>query len=181
LERTLAINQRIIIVLAVAAVLATTVVGQLPAWASTTTSPKSLERDLLPSSYALKAGFTEVLAKASSTSKTGEKSCPNGAQEVFEDPSTQVIMEVQLLACATNKAAAALFAGAAASGPATTSSPPKQLGSSAVERSGTNSTYGVYWRRGKIIKVVNIETDISTTTTTTIPAPPITPAQQMLL
>ncbi|MGA2933385.1 MAG: hypothetical protein ABSE98_15035, partial [Acidimicrobiales bacterium] len=77
MERTLAINQRIIIVLAVAAVLATTVVGQLPAAASTTTSPKSLERDLLPSSYALKAGFTEVLEKANSTSKTGEKSCPN--------------------------------------------------------------------------------------------------------
>jgi hypothetical protein len=100
-------------------------------------------------------------------------------------------MEVQLVACVTNKAAAALVAAAAASGAATTSSPPKQLGSSAVERSGTDSTYGVYWRRGKIVKVVNIETNISSTTTTTtttttiptttIPTPPITPTQQMLL
>jgi hypothetical protein len=192
LERTLAINQRIITLLAVAAVLTTAVVGQLPAAAtSTTTSPKSLERDLLPSSYARKQGFTEVLEKANSTSKSGVKSCPNGAQEAFEDPSTQVVMEVQLVACVTNKAAAALVAAAAASGAATTSSPPKQLGSSAVERSGTDSTYGVYWRRGKIVKVVNIETNISSTTTTTtttttiptttIPTPPITPTQQMLL
>ena len=178
----MAFNLRILATAAFAVVLVTTVVG--PAGASTTTSAKNLQRDLLPSSYADKAGFTEVVEKATSTSKTGEKSCPDGAQELFEDPSGPIGMQVQLLACTSTKAAAALVGEVAASG-SMVSSPPKGLGSTAVERSGGNSTYGIYWRRGKVVELISIETNIpattTTTTTTTIPSLPLTPAQQQLL
>src|ERR1039458_1833807 len=84
-----AMKRIILAVLPVAIVLLVTVEAQLPVGASTPTSAKSLAKDLLPSSYAKKVGFTKVVEKATTSTKTGEKSCPNGAQAVFEDASGQ--------------------------------------------------------------------------------------------
>ncbi|MGH9047397.1 MAG: hypothetical protein ACRDVW_08785 [Acidimicrobiales bacterium] len=159
-----------------------------PASASTPAAPKSLAKDLLPPSYAKKVGFTKVVEKASTTSKTGEKSCPNGAQEIFKNASGKAGMESEIVACTTSKAAAALLGGVATGTSATSSSPPKRLGSSAIERAGGGSSpsYAIYWRRGAILELIGITFDLaastsSTTTTTTAPAPPITPAEQKLL
>ena len=180
------INRRIFAALAVVVVLPLTAAAQMPAGASTPTSPKSLVKDLLPSSYAKKAGFTKVAAKATTTSKTGRKSCPNAAKEVFESASGQTALLSEVVACTTSKAAGALLSGARSGTSATSATPPKQLGSSAIERSGGSNNYLIYWQRGNIAEVVGLNTNVpasssSSTTTTTVAAPPITSAQQKVL
>ena len=166
-------------------VLLVTAAAQMPAGASTPASPKSLAKDLLPSSYLKKAGFTKVAVKASTTSKTGLKSCSDGAQEAFTSASGQTGLESEVVACTTSKAATALLNGVRSATSATSTTPPRQLGSSAIERSGGGSTYLIYWRRGTIVEVLALNTNVpassSSSTSTTGAAPPITPAQQKVL
>jgi hypothetical protein len=170
---------------AAAVLIALTGLGEITAGASTT-SAKSLAKDLMTSSYAKKAGFTEVAEKVSTSAKTGVKSCPDGAQEAFEDASNQSGVIAEVLVCQTKKAATALLTGVKAQG-AKSSTPPKQLGSSAVERSTSGPVYTIYWRQGDVFEFVGLETNIpasssaSTTTTTTAPAPPISAAEQKVL
>jgi hypothetical protein len=127
-----------------------------------------------------------VAEKVSTSAKTGVKSCPDGAQEAFEDASNQSGVIAEVLVCQTKKAATALLTGVKAQG-AKSSTPPKQLGSSAVERSTSGPVYTIYWRQGDVFEFVGLETNIpasssaSTTTTTTAPAPPITAAEQKVL
>jgi len=168
-----------------------TVLAQLPASASAPTSPKSLANDLVPASYLQHRGFTKVVERTTTTSKTGEKSCPNGAQEVYEDVSGQASgVESEIVACTTNKAAAALLSEVRAATPSGSSAaaPNHQLGSSAIERSdgGSSPSYGIYWQRGRLLELVVLTTDLSassssTTTSTTVAAPPITLTQQNTL
>jgi Zn-dependent alcohol dehydrogenase len=171
---------------AAAVVLALTGLGEITAGASTS-SAKSLAKDLMTTAYAKKAGFTEVAEKASTSAKTGVKSCPDGAQEAFEDGSNHSGVIAEVLDCQTKKAATALLTGVKAEG-AKSSSPPKQLGSSAVERSSSGPVYTIYWRQGDVFEFVGLETQIpasssssTTTTTAPAPAPPITPAEQKIL
>jgi len=158
---------------------------EVPAGASTVTSPKFLAKDLLSVSDAKKAGFTKVSEKVSTTSKTGEKSCPNGAQEAFESASGQMGVLSEVVACTTSKAAAALLNGIRSGISGTSATPPKRLGPSAIERGGGGSTYVIYWQRGKTLELVALNTNIpatsSTSTSTTLATPPITPAQQKVL
>lgn len=160
-------------------------VAPMPAAASTAASPKSLAKDLLPSSYAKKAGFTEVAEKATTTSKTGVKSCPNGAQEAFQSASAPTGVASEVVGCTTSKAAAAVLKGVRSSGSATSSMLPKRLGPAAVEVSGGGSTYAIYWQRGTIVELVALTTNVSasgsSSTSTTTATPPITAAQQKVL
>jgi hypothetical protein len=157
----------------------------LPAAAATPTTPNALKAALLTTAFANKAGFPKVVEAATSSSKTGEPSCPDGAQEAFEAASGKTGVIAELVACSTQKAAAALLSGVKAGSSAVAVAPPKQLGSSALERSSANSTYAIYWQRGKVLALVGLATDVpasnSSTTSTTITAPPITSAQQKLL
>jgi hypothetical protein len=181
-QPALAVNRKIFaLAMAVALLVAA---AEMPAWASTVASPKSLATDLLTASYAKKAGFTKVSEKVSTTSKTGEKSCPNGAQEAFESASGQMGVFSEAVACTTSKAAAALLKGVRSGTSGTSATPPKGLGSSAIERSGGGSTYVIYWQRGKTLELVALNTNVpatSTSTSTTLATPPITPAQQKVL
>jgi hypothetical protein len=184
LERTLPISRTVIVAVAVAVVLPVSLAAQQAAGASTPTSPKSLAKDLLTASAARQIGFTKVAEPVSTTSKTGEASCPNGAQVAFEDAAGQSGIAAEAVACTTAKAASALLAGVeGATSPSST--PPKKLGSSAIERSSAGYTYAIYWRRGAILELVSLTTNIpassSTSTSTTTAAPPITPAEQTLL
>jgi hypothetical protein len=169
---------------ALALVVVLTGLGEISAGASTS-SAKSLAKDLMTASYAKAAGFTEVAEKVSTSAKTGVKSCPDGAQEAFENTSNQTGVIAEILRCQNKKAAAALLTSIEADG-AKSSSPPKQLGSSAVERSSTGPVYTIYWRQGDVFAFVGLETQIpasssASTTTTTAPAPPITAAEQKVL
>ena len=184
-ERTLSIDRKILATLAMAIVLPVTVAAQTPAGASTPTSAKSLTKDLLPSSYAKKAGFTKVAVKVTTTSKTGVKSCPNGAEEAFESASGQTGLASEVVACTTSKAAAALLSGARSGTSVTSAHPPKRLGSSAIEHLSSASTYQILWQRGTIVEAVALNTNVpassSSSTSTTVAALPITSAQQKVL
>jgi hypothetical protein len=182
LENAVPNLRRAVPAVAVALVVVLTGLGETAAGASTT-SAKSLAKDLMTSAYAKKAGFTEVAEKVSTTAKTGVKSCPDGAQEAFENTASRTGVIAEVLVCQTKKAAAALLASVKAQG-GTSSSPPKGLGSSAVELSSGGPVYSIYWQQGTVFAFVGLETDIpasSSTTTTTVPAPPITAAEQKVL
>jgi hypothetical protein len=184
LENAVPNPRRAVSAVAVALVVALTGLGEVAAGASTP-SMKSLANELMASSYAKKAGFTEVAEKVSTTAKTGVKSCPDGAQEAFENTANQTGVKAELLVCTTKKAAAALLASAKAQG-GTSSSPPKALGSSAVELSSNGPVYTIYWQQGDVFEFVGLVTQIpasssSSTTTTAPPAPPITAAEQKVL
>jgi hypothetical protein len=156
---------------------------QSTAGASTAASSKSLVKDLLTSSYAKKAGFTKVAEKVTTTSKTGVKNCPDAAQEAFESASGQTGLVSEVVACTTSKAAQTLLSGTRSATSATSATLPKSLGSSAMERSG-GSTYAIYWRRGITVEVVALNIDVpasSSSTSTTVPGPPMTSPQQALL
>lgn len=175
------VNWKLFAAFAAAVALFVTAATQSPAGASTPASSKSLARDLLSFSYAKHAGFTKVVGKATTTSKTGVKNCPDGGQEAFESASGQTGLVSEVVACTTSKAALTLLGSTTS---ATSVDLPKRLGPSAVERS-SGSTYAIFWRRGTIVEVVALNTDVpassSSSTSTTVPVPPLTSAQQTLL
>jgi hypothetical protein len=176
----MSIYRRCLPAFGLALIISFTAVGEVTAGA-TIPSAKSLGKDLLTAAYAKKAGFTEVAEKPSTSSKTGVKSCPNGAQEAFENATAKSGVVAEILACQTSKEAAALLTSVAKQG-ASSMAPPKQLGPSAVERSTSGPVYTIYWQHGDVLEFVGLETAIpTTTTTTTAPAPPITAAEQSIL
>jgi hypothetical protein len=155
-----------------------------PAGASSAASPKALAKDLLSFSYAKKAGFTEVAEKATTTTKTGVQSCPNGAQEAFQDAANKTGVASEVVGCTTTKAAAAIVKTVRSEAKSGSPAPPKALGSSAIETRGGGSTYAIYWQHGSIVELVALTTNVSPTsssTTTTAVTPPITAAQQKIL
>ena len=181
------IRRRILTAFAASAVVGLAAVAIVPPAAGAgTSSAKALAKDLLPSSYARGIGFTKVAEKATTSSKTGVTSCPRGAEAAFEDGSNQTGMISEVLQCRTKAAATKILSSVVANTSAS-SSPPRRLGSSAIERSGSGPIYTIYWRRGTDVEIVALETRLSSssssssTTTTTVPAPPITADQQKIL
>jgi hypothetical protein len=168
-----------------AVVLPLTWAAATDAGASTAASPKTLTKGLLPSSYFKGARFPKVAEKVTTTTKTGQKTCPNAAEVAYETSSGREGLVSELVACTTAKAAAALLAGAKTGTSRTSGSPPKQLGSSAIERSSGGSTYEIYWQVGDIVEAVGLTTDVpastSSSTETTTPAPPMTSAERKVL
>jgi len=158
-------------------------VGGVAAGASTS-SAKSLAKDLLTTAYAKNAGFTTVAEKAATSDKTGVKSCPDGAQEAFENKSAGSGLVSEVLKCTNKAAAAALLKGVRKQGSAS-ATPPKQLGGASAERRSPGPVYTLYWQEGDVFEFVGLETGIaassSSSTTTTVPAPPISAAEQKLL
>ena len=148
---------------------------QIPASASTVRSASSLAQDLLPSSYANEVGFTKV-AENVTTSKTGNKSCPLDAQEVFENAQGTLDLVSGAATCTTSQGA---LRSARSGTSATSASLPKQLGPSAIERSSpTGSVYEIYWLRGLTLEVVEIA---AAPPSSSRHRRPITSAQQKIL
>ena len=179
-RNTVTMPRRLFGALAIAVVLPLTLATQLPASGSTVASSKSLAKDLLPSSYAKEAGFTEVAEKVT-TSKTGSASCPEDAAEAFRNAAGKMNLITEAVACITSQGAATLLKGARSATSATSARPPKQLGSSAIERSspGPGSIYQIYWVRGLTLEVVELTTDVSAGSSGT--RHKITSAQQKVL
>jgi hypothetical protein len=178
------IHRRIVVALVAAGSLALTATMQIPASASAPASAKSLTKDLLPSSYAKAVGFAKVGLKVSTTNSTGNKSCPHGAQVVFENGSGNLALVSEAVACFTTSDAAALLSSVLSSTSATSAKPPKQLGRSAIERSTPSSTYAIYWQRGTIVDAASYVPDVAaarSSTSTSVVMAPITPAQQKIL
>ena len=170
--------------LAMAIVLPIVAVAPMSAGASTPISAKSLAKDLLPYSFAKKAGFPKVARKVASSSKTGLTSCPDGARVTFESASNQTDLASEVVACTNKKAADALLKSSESGVPVPSAHPPARLGSSAYEQLIDVAVYQIVWRRGSIVEGVSLDVNVPASggsTNTSIATPSITSAQQNVL
>ncbi len=174
LRSSVTIHRKLFGALAVVVALPLTAATQIPASASTVASASSLAKDLLPSSYANEIGFTKVVENVT-TSKTGNTSCPLDAVEVFENTQGTLGLSSGAATCTTSQGA---LRSARSRTLASSARPPKQLGSSAIERRSPGSVYEIYWLRGLTLEVVEIA---AVPPSSSRHRRPITSAQQKIL
>ena len=177
--------------LAVAASIGATVVAVVgsifvvPAAAATSSGSKPSTSVLVAVSAAKEAGFAKVVNAPSTSTDTGVTGCPYGAQEEFASASGNLGLRSEVLYCESAADAATLLKSLASNGEAQAGlSPPKNLGSTAVERLGSDSTYLIAWRRGAAFELTGLSTDLSsssTTSTTTGTPVPLTAHDQQVL
>ena len=121
------------------------VVGSMvavPAAGATSPASKPSTSVLVPASAAKAAGFANVVSAPSTSTNTGVTGCPYGAHEEFASVSGNLGLESEVLYCESAADAATILKGLASNGEAQAGvRPPKSLGSTAVERLGTDSTY----------------------------------------
>jgi cyclophilin family peptidyl-prolyl cis-trans isomerase len=146
-------------------------ISLLPAAAATSSASKPSTSVLLPVSVAKEAGFTKVVNAPSTSTNTGVTGCPYGAQEEYASASGNLGLVSEVLYCESAADADTLLKGLGSNGKAQAGlNPPKNLGSTAVERLGSDSTYLIAWRRGNGFELTGLSTDLpssSTTSTTT--------------
>jgi hypothetical protein len=162
-------------------VLATVATAPIAAGATTPASATSIAKDLLPSSYAKNAGFPRVARKVSTSSKTGLKSCPNGARETFESASRKTALASEVVACTTKAAAAELVKSSGTGTPTPSVHPPARLGASAFEQLSNVSIYQIVWQKGAIVEAVALNVNVPASSGGSSTTNPITPAQQKVL
>ncbi len=157
----------------------------VPAAAATFSASKPSTSVLASVSAAKEAGFTKVVNAPSTSTNTGVTGCPYGAQEEFASASGKLGLVSEVLYCESAADADTLLKGLESNGKAQAGlSPPKNLGSTAVERLGSDSTYLIAWRRGAAFELTGLSTDLpsSSTTSTTTGAPvPLTAHDKRVL
>jgi cyclophilin family peptidyl-prolyl cis-trans isomerase len=140
---------------------------------------------LVPVSAAKAAGFSKVVNAPTTSTSTQVTGCPDGAQEEFASASGTLGLVSEVLYCSSTSDATKILQSIATSGNAQAGlNPPKSLGSTAVERLGSDSTYLIAWRHGTAFELTGLSTDLpasSTTSTTTGTSVPLTAHDQQLL
>ncbi len=141
---------------------------------------------LFPESTAKGEGFTTVVSNPDASTGTGISGCPYGSHEEFADESTNLGLVSEVLYCQSAADAKKLLEGFKSNGAAVAGlTPPKGLGSTAVAREGSNSTYLFAWLRGSNgVEVIGLDTDeptSTTTSTTTAASVPLTAHDEQLL
>ncbi|HXN62527.1 MAG TPA: peptidylprolyl isomerase [Acidimicrobiales bacterium] len=129
---------------------------------------------LVPVSAAGAAGFTKVVNAPTTSTTTGVTGCPYGAQEEFANASGTLELVSEVLYCSSTADAIKLLKSVASNGKAQAGlTPPKSLGSTAVERVGSDSSYLIAWRRGSGFELTGLSTSppSSSTTSTTAGTP----------
>ncbi len=137
--------------------------------AGATSASKPSTSVLFPEATAKGEGFTTVVSNPSASTGTGITGCPYGSHEEFADASANLGLVSEVLYCQSAAAATTLIKGFTSNGQAVSGlTPPKALGSTAVAREGSDSTYLLAWRRGNNgVEVIGLSTDESATTTST--------------
>jgi cyclophilin family peptidyl-prolyl cis-trans isomerase len=157
----------------------------VPAASGTTAPHKPSTSVLVPASAAKAAGFTKVVNAPTTSTSTSVTGCPDGAQEEFANESGNLGLVSEVLYCESAADAKSLLQNFVATGkPQAGMTPPKGLGSTAVERAGSGSSYLIVWRRGTALELAGLSTDLSassTTSTTTTTTVPLTAHDQQLL
>jgi cyclophilin family peptidyl-prolyl cis-trans isomerase len=157
----------------------------VPAASGTVEANKLSTNVLIPASAAKAAGFTKVVTAPTTSAATSVAGCPDGAQEEFANVSGNLGLVSEVLYCATAADATKLVQSLASSSKAQAGqTPPKGLGSTAVERAGSDSSYLIVWRRGTAFELTALSTDLSassTTSTTTPTTVPLTAHDQQVL
>ena len=165
------------------ALLAATVVAPPAADASSTSKPSTSV--LVPESAAKAAGFTKVVNAPFVSTDTSVTGCPDGAQEDFASNSGTLSLVSEVLYCESASDATALLQGIGSTDQVEPGlSPPKSLGSTAIARLASGSTYLVAWRRGSAVEVTGLSTSnasSSTTSTTTSTPVPLTALNKKVL
>ncbi len=153
--------------------------------AATSSASKPSTSVLVPVSAAKEAGFTKVVNAPSTSTNTGVTGCPYGAQEEFASASGNLGLASEVVYCESTADADTLLKGLESNGTAQAGlSPPKNLGSTAVERLESDSTYLIAWRRGAAFELTGLSTDLpssSTTSTTTGTLVPLTAHDKQVL
>jgi cyclophilin family peptidyl-prolyl cis-trans isomerase len=156
-----------------------------PSATGTTTAHKPSTSVLVPVAAAKAAGFTKVVSAASVSTDTSVTGCPDGAQEEFANASGNLGLASEVLYCESAGDATKILKNFASQGTAQAGmKPPKGLGSSAVERGGSDSSYLIAWRRDAAIELTGLYTDLSsssTTSSTTATTVPLTAHDQQVL
>ena len=168
---------------AVVAVVGPVAVTSAAAAISSTSKPSTSV--LLPASAAKQAGFTKVVNAASTSTTTGVTGCPYGAQEQFANASGNLQLVSEVLYCSSAADATGLLKNVKSNTKAQAGlSPPKALGSTAIERVGSGSSYLIVWRHGTAVELTVLTTGTpssSTSSTTTATPVPLTAHDQQLL
>jgi len=140
---------------------------------------------LVPVSAAKAAGLTKVVRAPTTSTSTGVTGCPYGAQEEFSSASGSLGLVSEVLYCEAKGDAAKVLKSVASDGEAQAGlSPPKVLGSTAIERVGSSSSYIIAWRRGDAFELTVLSPSLpsSSTTSTTAGTPrPLTAHDKQLL
>ena len=156
-----------------------------PAAGAAASASKPSTSVLVPVSAAKAAGFANVVNAPTTSTNTQVTGCPDGAQEEFASASGTLGLVSEVLYCSSTSDATKILQSIATSGNAQAGlSPPKSLGSTAVERLGSDSTYLIAWRRGTAFELTGLSTDLpasSTTSTTTGTSVPLTAHDQQVL
>jgi cyclophilin family peptidyl-prolyl cis-trans isomerase len=157
----------------------------VPAAADTYAASKPSTSVLFPESTAKAAGLTKVVNAPSVSTATSVSGCPDGAQEEFANASGKLGLLAEVLYCSSAADATTLLHNFISNGKAQAGlSPPKILGSTAVARVGSDSTYLIVWRRGTALELIGLSTNLpssSTTSTTTGTTVPLTASDKQLL
>jgi len=157
----------------------------VPSASGSTTAHTPSTSVLLPVSAAKGAGFTKVVNAPSASTDTTVTGCPDGAQEEFSNASGNLGLASEVLYCKSAADATQLLQQFATTGTAQAGlKPPKSLGSTAIERAGSGSSYLIVWRRGTAIELTGLSTDLassSTTSTTTATTVPLSAHEQQVL
>jgi cyclophilin family peptidyl-prolyl cis-trans isomerase len=156
-----------------------------PAATAATAGAKPSVDVLIAASAAKQAGFTKVLNAPSASTATSVTGCPDGAQEEFANTAGNLGLLSEVLYCSSAADATKLLKGIATESKGKSGlTPPKGLGSTAVERVGSDSTYLIAWQRGSAFELTGLSTDLSsasTTSTTTGTTVPLTAHDQSVL
>ena len=140
---------------------------------------------LVPLAVARADGFTKVVHAASVSTNTQVSGCADGAEAEYANASGQLGLISEVLYCTAPAGATGLLQSISSSGQAKAGlHPPKALGTTALERVSSDSTYLIVWRRGAALELVGLLTNLpasSTTSTTPGPVVPLSPHEQQEL
>jgi cyclophilin family peptidyl-prolyl cis-trans isomerase len=148
----------------------------VPAATAATATQKPSTGVLVPVATATAAGFTKVATAPTASTDTSVTGCPDGAQEEFANAAGQAGLLSEVLYCATSADAAELLQGIVSQSKAESGQkPPKSLGSTAVERVESGSTYLIAWQHGTAFELTGLSEDLSSSSTTSTTVPPTIP------
>jgi cyclophilin family peptidyl-prolyl cis-trans isomerase len=157
----------------------------VPVATAATSGGKPSTSVLITAAAAKEAGFTKVLSAANASTATSVAGCPDGAQEEFANASGDLGLLSEVLYCASAADVTKLLKNIAAGSKEQKGlTPPKGLGSTAIERAGSGSSYLIAWQRGTAFELTDFSTDLSassSTSTTVATTVPLTAHDQQVL
>jgi hypothetical protein len=134
--------------------------GDAPATAA---APPLVQR-LISASQASKLGFPKVAKKATSSHKTGVKTCHTGAEVAYQENGHPVGLVAEVFTCNSPAAAkSVLTIYERTYEPTATLPPPAVLGKSAVGSATAAPLYVFFWTRGSFVGFVGVDTDAAST------------------